>query len=169
MKNIFYIALGFIAAASVSCSPLGKARQAEQPSQVKQAVEGKNLRVEVSYASPAKMQPRTVSGGYDFALQNDSAFAHLPYFGEVYGGAAAYGDSEGGIKFREPVEDYRLSGNEKEGYEISFKVKSSRDGYQVFLSISTSGYATISITPTLSSHISYNGELVFKDSTGEKE
>ncbi len=162
MRNIFYIAFSLLAAISVSCSPLTKARQVEQPVRVKQAVEDKNLHIDVSYANPAKMQPRSVSGGYDFALQNDSAFAYLPYFGEVYGGAAAYGDSNGGIKFKEPMEDYQISGNEKDGYEISFKVKSPRDGYQVFLSISANGYATISITPSLSSHISYDGELVFE-------
>lgn len=165
MRSILYTTLGMLAAAAVSCSPLTKTRQAELPGKVRQAVEGKNLHVAVSYTNPNKMQPRSLSGGYDFALRNDSAFAYLPYFGEVYGGAAAYSDTEGGIKFKEPAEDYQMSGDEKNGYEISFKVKAPRDRYQVFMSVSTNGYATISITPNQASHISYNGELVFQDSS----
>ncbi len=163
MKHILYISMGILALVFASCAPLTKAQEAELQAKVKQAVEGKKFRIAVNYVNPIKFQSRALSSEYDFAIKADSAFSYLPYFGESYGGSAAYDSNDGGIKFKEPMQEYKLSGNEKKGYEMSFRIKSPRDSYQIFLSVSTTGYASISITPTQSSQINYNGELVFEE------
>ncbi len=167
MKTMLHALICILLISLFSCASFTKAQQVERQLKVQQAVEAKNFRIAVSYANPVKMTPRALSGGYDFAVRADSAFAFLPYFGEAYS-ATAYGNTEGGIKFAEPLRDYKITGNAQNGYEISFEIKSPRDTYKVFITVGATGYASINVTPLLSSFISYSGELALPEKPPQK-
>ncbi|MDA3893791.1 MAG: DUF4251 domain-containing protein [Salinivirgaceae bacterium] len=95
----------------------------------------------------------------DLTIHKDSAISYLPFFGRAY--IAGYGGTEGGIKFEEKLIDYKLEKDStKLNLIVSFSVKSSTDTYNFILSISYSGFATLSVTSNHRAFISYFGNIV---------
>ncbi len=134
-----------------------KAKQEALAATIKAAVEAKNYTILMNSALPMRGRSINLTSSYDFTVRGDSAIAYLPYFGVAY--RADYGSTEGGIKFAEPVKNYKVDFKQKKGYMISFEVTSPKDSYQVRVNIGLSGYASVDITPTNSDFISYNGEM----------
>ncbi len=93
---------------------------------------------------------------YDLKIKGDSAFAYLPYYGVAY--RADYGSSEGGIKFSEPVKDYKIA-YRKSSHEITFKVNNPKDNYSLQLIISDSGSGTLGVTSIYRQFISFYGKV----------
>lgn len=130
----------------------------ETISEVTQKVELKDVTVTVHYASPLRMRQVVLTSEYDLRINNDSAFAYLPYFGVAH--TAPYRSSEGGIKFAEPMIDYVISTNKKlNGWDIHFKIRSKGDTYEIFMNIFNNGNASFSVTSQQRDMITFSGEI----------
>ena len=130
----------------------------ETISEVTRKVESKDFTVSVHYASPLRMRQVMLTSEYDLRIKNDSAFAFLPYFGVAY--SAPYGNSEGGIKFAEPMTDYVISSNKKlNGWDIHFKIKSKEYTYELFMNVFNNGNASFSVTSQQRDMITFSGEI----------
>jgi len=121
-------------------------------------VVSKNFTVVVNYAHPLRMKPVYLTSEYDLRIKNDSAFAFLPYYGVAQ--IAPYNPSEGGIKFAEPMENYRMTPNKKkDGWNIQFRIKQTTMNYEVSMDVFNNGTASFQVSSYDRDPISFNGEV----------
>lgn len=102
---------------------------------------------------------RTINTTSNYTLEaRDSIYkAYLPYFGRVY--QAQYGGS-GGIEFEAVPENLEISLNEKRRMvNVKFQIKGENEKYDLYLSVGSSGYASLSINSQSRQSISYNGTI----------
>lgn len=154
MKKIFSITL--VSLLIISCSSTKNA--VENIAEVRKKVDGKNYIIDVNFAKPLRARQISLSAMYSLEIRNDSAFAHLPYFGVAY--MAPYGGGEGGIMFREPIKAYSIEPNKKNNaWNITFKVDTKDYNYQFYLDIFENGSSTISVSSYQRDQISFSGYL----------
>lgn len=95
--------------------------------------------------------------GYDLKVSKDSIEAYLPYYGRAY--TAQMNPDDAGIKFKSKDFTYTRSEQKKGGWNINIKPKDGKDIQSMTLSVSTKGYATLSINSNNRQPISFNGVL----------
>ncbi|MCG2461035.1 DUF4251 domain-containing protein [Flavobacteriaceae bacterium F89] len=95
----------------------------------------------------------------NFVKINDGmADGYMPFFGRRYSGGG-YGDG-GAIEFKGEMKNYRVKNNDKKRrVVISFSAKGKSQTYDVSISTSGSGWASMTIKGSDSSTISYNGKV----------
>lgn len=153
--RIFYSVLVVLLYLS-SCSTTKNTIETVQ--QITQKVEGKDFTIKVNYALPMRMKQIALTSDYDLKIKNDSAFAFLPYYGVAH--VAPMNPSESGIKFNEKLTDYNIRQNKKkDGWEISFKVKTRENNYQIYLNIFNTGSSTITINSYERDAITFYGNI----------
>lgn len=112
---------------------------------------------------------RTVHTTTEYTLEvNDSTFkAYLPYFGRTY--QPSYGGN-GGIEFDAAPENLEISLKEKKRMVyVQCDVKGKEDKYGLYLSVGSSGHATLNITSQKRQSISYSGYVAAPEKEKEKE
>lgn len=107
-------------------------------------------------ASPVGWSTFQLTSEYDLKISGDSVFVYLPFYGRAY--QVDYMSTEGGIKFDGLYEEFQQSRKKKQ-YEIKFNAHTESDVYRFHLSVSPSGYASLSVISTNRQSISYNGFL----------
>lgn len=114
---------------------------------------------EATNANPQSGQQINLIGNPNFLkVKNDTVNADMPFFGRAYSGLA-YGGN-GGIEFNTELKEYEVVENtKKKSINISFKAQGKNDQYACMLSVSGSGYATLTITSNNRATISYYGNL----------
>jgi len=95
---------------------------------------------------------------YDFIVTPDSIVAYLPYYGRSF--SAPYNPTEGGIKFTSKKFSYTQTKNKKGSYLVNIKTKDlNTENYQMALSVSVNGYATLMVNSNNKQPINFNGVL----------
>lgn len=94
---------------------------------------------------------------YDLRLTKDSVVAYLPFFGRSY--TAPVNNTESGFKFTSKDFTYNVTKRKRGGWDIKIGTKDVQDRPQMTLSISESGYATLSMVSNNKQSITYNGYL----------
>lgn len=94
---------------------------------------------------------------YDLRLNKDSLIAYLPFYGRSYN--APLNNEETGFKFTSTKFTYSETKRKKGGWDIKINAKDVKDSPQMTLSISESGYATLSMVSNMRQSITYNGYL----------
>lgn len=84
--------------------------------------------------------------------------SEMPFFGRGYSGLA-YGGSDTGLKFEGVPEKFTVKKGKK-GYQIDVSVKGQQDFFNMTLSVSFEGSATLSVISNNRSPISYFGEIM---------
>lgn len=102
----------------------------------------------------------TINGEY-YGLQvmGDSVASFLPFFGTTQMMIDVYGDS--GIKFHSKLEEKETDFNErKKTYTLRGEASKEIISYKVFLEVYENGNASLNISPTNQSSMSYSGKIV---------
>lgn len=133
---------------------------------VQQIVESKNYIFKAQTASSQRGRTRQLTPGYDFTVKTDSVIAYLPFYGRAY--TAPVNSTDGGIKFTSTDFSYFIKKGKKNSWEISIRPKDATDVQEVFLSIYSSGTASLRVTNTSRDGMSYNGYIEAGLSTGKK-
>ncbi|MGY0039930.1 DUF4251 domain-containing protein [Pedobacter sp. NJ-S-72] len=95
---------------------------------------------------------------YDLSITPDSLVAYLPYYGRSY--TPKIGDSnDSGIKFKSKDFSYKSTKNKKGGWLIQMKPKDVKDNYNLTLSVTKTGNASLTITSNSQQSISYTGTI----------
>ena len=157
MKKLFVFMFIHFMFFMTSCSVLKTAP--ETIKEVTRKIEAKDFTILTNYALPLRMQPVNLTSEYSLTINNDSAFAFLPYFGVAH--VAPYNSSEGGIKFSEKMSDFQIKPNKKStGWEITFKVKpKTMTEYEVYLNIFENGSASFNVNSYEKDMISFSGNM----------
>jgi len=161
MNKIIIIVLLLASTLSISAQDKSrKERKAEKEAQrmeeVQNLLNSGKLKFKADYALPMGSTSIYLNSTYDLILKNDSAFAWLPYYGVAY--QADYGGREGGIKFKEPIKKYKIK-DTSSGKDVSFRVKSKKDTYDMVLSISDNGNADLNVTCIKRQPIRFTGSI----------
>jgi hypothetical protein len=150
MKNS--IKLFFLIAALTSFSVVFA--QDSKEISVQKMVESKNFIFKAQTVLPQRGGMRQLTSDYDLRLLGDSVVSFLPFFGRAY--TAPIGSSEGGIKFTSTDFNYDIK-KKKKGWDITILPKDTREVRQLFLSVSSNGYARLQVLSNNREGIAYNG------------
>jgi hypothetical protein len=123
---------------------------------IKSLIESKNYIFKAQSVSPQRGGTRQLTPEYDMRLIGDSLVTYLPYFGRAY--TAPINTSEGGIKITSQNFDYNIR-TKKKGWEITYIPKDNREVRQLFMSVSSNGYAQLRVISNNRDPISFNGYI----------
>ena len=141
---------------------LKEEKKLEKQKQVEAMVNAKEFVFIGRTALPSGMRPVNLSSNPNYVKYHpDLIESEMPFFGKATGAIAYGGDT--GLKFKGKPEEYTVVKNKK-NFQVSAKVKVAGDQFHLFLTVSSEGSATLSITSNNRSSISYQGEI----STPEK-
>ena len=93
---------------------------------------------------------------YTVKVVNDSVFCSLPFYGRAYGSSSYGGD--GGMEFIGKADDMTLL-KKRKSYLFKCSVKGESDTYKLFFNIGFEGSASLAISSTNRSSISYHGDI----------
>lgn len=160
MRLIGFLIVGMMLAnPALAQKPEKAARKAAKAKEISEIVTNKQYRFIAQKTITSGGRNVTLTSEYDLVVDSLQAKAFLPFFGRAY--SVDYASQDGGFKFNEKADNYTMSFNEKKGlYQISFQVKTKNDQLQVFLSVGTGGYASLTINSNNRETISYYGEVV---------
>jgi len=95
---------------------------------------------------------------YNFTVTPDSLVSYLPYYGRSY--TPKIGDpNDSGIKFKSKDFTYKSTKNKKGSWLILMNPKDIKDNYNLTLSITKAGRATLSVTSNNQQAISFEGNI----------
>jgi hypothetical protein len=107
-------------------------------------------------AIPTGGESISLTSNYNLWIKGDTVQVFLPYYGRAY--QASFGNSEGGIKFTAPM--VNVSKTFKKGnHTISFEAKAPTDLYRMSLTVTQSGYCSLTVNSMNRSSIGFEGEL----------
>ncbi|MGE5406742.1 MAG: DUF4251 domain-containing protein [Methanosarcina sp.] len=96
--------------------------------------------------------------------------SYMPFFGRAYGGVGYGNDS--GFHFKGQPEEYKID-RKKNKYQITASVRSENENYRIFLTVTNSGTASMSISSNNRESMNYQGEIrppaEMKGRKGEKD
>ncbi len=109
----------------------------------------------VQSVQPSGSSTVNVSTGYTLEAKDSIFKAQLPYFGRAY--SASYG-GDGGIVFEASPEHLKITLNEKKRMvNVKFEIRGQNDKYDLYLSVGSSGYGSLSINSQNRQPVSYSG------------
>ena len=92
-------------------------------------------------------------------IDNTTADGFFPFFGTGYAGSG-YGSGSGGIEFKNELEDYVVTFNDKkQTASIKFKVKGENDNYNITVKVFAGGNTSITINSNNRSVMDYSGDI----------
>ncbi|MDR1673302.1 MAG: DUF4251 domain-containing protein [Bacteroidales bacterium] len=161
MKKIFVcVALAFMAANVVVHGQEKKSKKQlrrEHAEEVRQLIDAQDFVFVANQALPMAGPTRVLTTPYDLTVGKDTVSAFLPYFGRAY--VAPSNPLESGITFVSKDFAYTLSVTKKNGREIQITPKDVPKRYELFLSVSESGSATLSVNDVTRQPIRFNGSI----------
>lgn len=89
-------------------------------------------------------------------FEPDTIVSLLPFFGKTYG-SISFGDDTG-LNFSGKPDEYKLT-RDKRGFTLKTKVHSGTVSYRLLLTVSFSGYASLTINSNNRSPISFSGGI----------
>ncbi|MDF2192329.1 DUF4251 domain-containing protein [Paraflavitalea sp. CAU 1676] len=131
-------------------------KKAEKAAQVKAMVESQRYVFKPQSANPMRGRTVQLTSEYTVKVSKDTIISDLPYFGRSY--TAPIDPSKGGIQFNSTKFDYKLE-EVKKGWQVTIKPGDVSDVQQFFLTIFTNGSATLQVTSTNRTPISFNGSV----------
>jgi Domain of unknown function (DUF4251) len=161
-RNIFLLVLivgaGLNAA---SAQTAAKDKKAAKAAELKKNIEAKTYTFVADQMLPQGGGTHLLTSEYDLRIIGDSVISFLPYFGRAYFGVG-YND-DNGIKFTSTKFDYSLKEQKKGGWQIKITPHDAKNIQYLILNVSTSGYASLSVTSVNRDYISFYGYVKEKD------
>ncbi|SRX54721.1 DUF4251 domain-containing protein [Aequorivita sp. CIP111184] len=97
-----------------------------------------------------------VGSGYSITFSPEEVISNMPFYGRGYSGMALGRDK--GMQFQGKPENFTIESNNE--YQVNTDVKGERDTYSISISVSSSGYASLTISSNDRGTITYQGEIV---------
>jgi|RhiMetdeSRZDD1v2_1073273.scaffolds.fasta_scaffold04721_18 uncharacterized protein DUF4251 len=154
------ILLLFITMAALPATVSAQNKKADKEAQVKSLVEGKNFVFKAQTALPTTGISRQLTTDFDLRVTQDTIVSDLPYFGRAY--SAPVNATQGPLQFTSTDFQYTMTNRKKGGWDIMIVPKDVQDPRQMALSITESGYASLTVTSTNRQPISFNGYITAK-------
>jgi len=150
MKKVKALVSLFIVMMAVSFST---SAQEKDPVSLQNMIESKNFVFKARTAFPQSGSSQLLTSQYDLTFTGDKLVSFLPFFGRAYSVSPA---DDGGIKFTSTNFNYTTK-KTKKGWSITITPKDANGVQQLFLDISTSGYANLQVNSANRQNISFAG------------
>lgn len=145
----------------VSTTLQAQTRQEKRVAEVKRLIESKDYVFLAESATPLSGSVIRLTSIYFLKINNDSLDSHLPYFGVAF--RAPMGTSESPLSFVSSDFNYSIKESKKGDYQIKISINKPDDPDLMILSVSSSGYATLTVNSKYRQSISFYGELISRD------
>ena len=132
-------------------------KKAEKAAQVKAMIESQRYVFKPQTALPMRGRTMQLTSEYTVKVSKDTIISDLPYFGRSF--TAPIDPSKGGIQFNSTKFDYKVE-EIKKGWQITIKPTDVSDVQQFYFTIFNNGSATLQVTSTNRTPISFNGSVV---------
>lgn len=130
-------------------------KKAEKEKQIESLMNLKEFVFVGDFALPTGSRQVNLASNPNFMkFQPAMIESQMPYFGTAYS-MTGYG-TDTGVKFKANPEKFEITKGKK-GWNVEAVVKDQVDSYKIYLSVSTSGNAQLSISCNRRSAISYTG------------
>ncbi len=129
--------------------------QQNDPEKLQSAVDSKTFVFEGRQASGMRGRMIQLDPGYTLDVSPEKVTGDLPFFGRSY--QATPGSTDGGLKFEFSEFDYLVKPRKKGGWDITIEPTEQQDIRSIFLTIQTSGNASLRITSNSKEGMSYSG------------
>ena len=162
IRIFFLLAVVFTGLNTASGQSSKKERQAAKTAEIKKMVDAGNYVFKANYANPMRGGQRTLTSEYDLKVSKDTIAAFLPYFGRAY--VAPTDPTKGGIEFTCTNFDYTTKQAKNGNWDIVIKPKDKNlnemtDVQSMRLSVTASGYASLSVTSSNRDAITFEGYI----------
>jgi hypothetical protein len=147
LKLLFLIALLFVS---------GALWAQHKSDRVRSIIESKHYTFVAQSALPSKGSFRNLTSDYDLKVLGDSLSVYLPYFGEAF---APIDPTENPLQFSTSGNKYTVSQSKKGSWNITIIPSGIHDARQFNLTITSSGYGSLTVNFNNRQPISYNGFL----------
>ena len=171
MKNYAFLLLSlFMMSSSLveaqSKKEIKEKEEIEQYSAMKELVEIGKLSFEANAAFTQKgRRIDLTTNPNSLIIDGKISEGDIPYFGVVQ--VASY-NSGGGIEFKNETTKYTIKYNDKKKrITIKFSANNKTENFNLILTISGSGFATLSVNSNQRNTISYNGKVKALEKTEE--
>jgi hypothetical protein len=160
--NIIFIGLiAFITSVNMANAQENKTDKKEQKTEeIQKLINSKSFAFVAQYATPLSGRQINLTSPYDLRVSPDTLIAELPYFGRVYN--APIDPTEGGIHFTSTNFSYKVNNRKKGGWDITILPKNANDVKQMYLSVSSDGYANLQVFSNNRQGIGFNGYITDK-------
>lgn len=155
MKYVNKAIMGLSFLIVVSC--FGANAQKQKATDINQLIQSRNFIFKAESVTPSKGGFRNVTSDYDLRVFGDSVISYLPYFGEAYTAPMNPGDA--GLQFTSIHFQYTAKPAKKGGWEITINPTDAGDVRQMYLNITSTGYATLNVTCNNRQPISFSGYI----------
>ena len=141
---------------SVYAQKVKKNKDAVQEAAIKKLIESKSYTFLAQSVTPLRGRNVSLSYGYDLRVNKDTVVAYLPFFGRAF--IAPIDPMDNGIEFTSTKFTY-TSVAKKNGYLITIKPADTKDVRQLFLDVSSNGYASLRIINLSRDAITFEGYI----------
>ena len=132
-------------------------KKAEKEKQIESLLNSKEFVFEGNYAMPTGSRQVNLASNPNFMkFQPEMIVSEMPFFGTAYS-TTGYG-TDSGVRFKGKPEKYEIK-KVKKGWDVDVVVNDQSDSYKIYLSVTPSGNAQLSISSNRRSSISYSGEI----------
>jgi hypothetical protein len=125
--------------------------------EIRNLISGKTFIFFADAVHPSRGRPVILTRGeYYMRFSPEKIESRLPFFGTVYSGIG-YGN-DAGLHFTGTPGNYEID-MEKKGYQIKASVNPGTENFNISLTVSVDGTASLTVTGINRSTISYRGEI----------
>lgn len=132
-------------------------KKAEKAAQVKAMIDAQRYVFRPQSANPMRGRTLQLTTEYSVKVSKDTIISDLPYFGRAF--TAPMDPSKGGIQFNSTKFDYKLE-TIKKGWQVTIKPADASDVQQFFLTIFNNGSASLQVTSTNRTPITFQGYVM---------
>ena len=159
-KSLYSITALLIVLTAMSCNPTKQAAvTAATSSVINNAINNNKWKFIATQAMPQYGESRQVNGDYDIRFSKDTMVVYLPYFGKADAGAN-FMSGKGPLDFTSTNFSFDKKQNKKGLWLINLTPNDTREVGGFSFTISNSGYASLSITMSNRTGISFSGTIV---------
>lgn len=152
MKTLIKSVALFSLALAVFTNPVYS--QDSKDTAVQKGIDLRHFVFKAQSALPLRGAVRNLTSEYDMRVIGDSIVTYLPYFGRAY--VAPIDPTQGALQFTSTDFSY-TSKKKKNGWDITIVPKDNKEVRQLYLSVSTKGYARLQVLSNNRDPISFNG------------
>jgi hypothetical protein len=157
LKTLFLLTLAVISNTGLFAQETKAQKKADKIAQIKSLIDAQNYVFVAQNAFPMGGRMRSITPDYNVTVSTDSIVSYLPFFGRAY--TADYGATKSPLDFKTKSFDYSAKPGKKDGWNVTIKPKDNRGVQSMNLTVSSEGYASLQVTSTDRSAMSFNGYI----------
>ena len=155
---LLFLVFGYASITHAQSTSSKEEKRQEAQARIKSLVDSQNYVFNAQMAMPMGGRTLPLTGDYyDLKIGRTAVVSYLPFFGRAY--SAPLDPAKAGIQFSSKNFDYKSIPGKKGGWDILIKTKDTQENWQLSLSITVDGYASLQVNSDDRQSISFTGVI----------